>query len=76
MLSSRIAKAVAEALSEGVQVGPEALSLLVSISGKLDPVKIVNKAIREERTATSARECTNHEFKLSRTLGNGHRVLE
>ena len=65
-MSSRIAKAVAEALSEGVQVGPEALSLLVSISGKLDPVKIVNKAIREVRKTHSVTTLTQEE--LSKVL--------
>ena len=66
MLSSRIAKAVAEALSEGVQVGPEALSLLVSISEKLDPVEIVNKAIREVRKTHNVTTLTQEE--LSKVL--------
>ena len=66
MLSSRVAKAVAEALSEGVQVGPEALSLLVSISEKLDPVEIVNKAIREVRKTHNVTTLTQEE--LSKVL--------
>lgn len=65
-MSSRIAKAVAVALSEGVQVGPDALSLLVSISEKLDPVEIVNKAIREVRKTHSVTTLTQEE--LSKVL--------
>jgi len=57
---------VAEALSEGVQVGPEALSLLVSISEKLDPVEIVNKAIKEVRKKHSITTLTQEE--LSKVL--------
>ena len=66
MLSSRIAKAVAGALSEGVQVGPEALSLLISLSEKLDPVEVVNKAIKEVRKTHSITTLTQKE--LSKVL--------
>jgi len=65
-LSSRIAKAVAGALSEGVQIGPDALSLLISLSEKLDPVEVVNKAIKEVRRTHNITVLTQEE--LSKVL--------